>query len=175
MPEWISGVISSLKELTPAILIGVAVCSLTFILMTPDIAIRLDLTEFQKNHHSQFGLALIASLSLLLGQGIWAGCKQASSEFKNFLSRRQKNRNLKKLQKTLHSLTPDEKDYIAPYILNLVNTRKFDIGDGIAAGLVVKNILFRPSNIGDILSGFSHNMQPWAREYLESHPECLVK
>ncbi len=50
---------------------------------------------------------------------------------------------------------------------------KFGLVDGLAGGLEAKGILFRSSNFGDPLYGFSHNLQPWARDYLKKHPELL--
>jgi hypothetical protein len=114
------------------------------------------------------------SLSLALGQAILAGFKWAASLVKGIIDKRKTQQVLVKKQEILRKLTPDEKAYLAPYILNAENSRNFLIEDGVAGGLVAKGILYRPSTIGSLLGGWAHNMQPWAREFLDSHRECLV-
>ena len=73
----------------------------------------------------------------------------------------------------LDNLTPDEKTYLAPYVLEEVTSQVFELEDGIAGGLVAKNIIYRSSNLGNVLEGFPYNMQPWARDYLHQHLELL--
>ncbi len=53
------------------------------------------------------------------------------------------------------------------------DTLCFHIEDGVAGGLVAKHILYRSSSIGGRLTGFAHNIQPWAREYLTDNPHLL--
>jgi hypothetical protein len=44
---------------------------------------------------------------------------------------------------------------------------------GIAGGLVAKRILFRSSNIFNMIQGPPHNIQPWAKARLIEKPELL--
>ena len=80
---------------------------------------------------------------------------------------------LKRMQESLHNLTPEEKGYLAPYIFNQKNSIYVGIDDGIMTGLHIKGITFRSTDIGDLLDGFAFNLQPWAREYLEKNPQLL--
>lgn len=85
-----------------------------------------------------------------------------------------KSRSLdKRRAKWLTSLTPDERGRLLPYIRDQRASVRFPIEDGVVGGLVGKGILFRASNVGHAISGFAFNVQPWAREELERHPELL--
>lgn len=74
--------------------------------------------------------------------------------------------------KSLHELTPDEKGYLLPYIRDVANTRYFKFIDGIAGGLWAKRILFRSSDLA-VPNSAPDNLEPWARQYLQDHPELL--
>ena len=77
---------------------------------------------------------------------------------------------IKKIKnKMLHSLTPEEKNYLRVYIIEKKNTLYPGISDGIMGGLEAKNITYRASSLGDHRNGFPYNLQPWAREYLEKN------
>ena len=73
----------------------------------------------------------------------------------------------------LETLTSDEKAYLVPYIHDGKNTMNYLAQDGIASGLVQKGILYAPSSLGSMLSGFAYNLQPWARDELERNPSLL--
>lgn len=79
----------------------------------------------------------------------------------------------KKAYAQLRNLTGEEKVLLAPYLAEQTNTQYFDIRDGIATGLQSRGILYRPTNLGNLLRGFAFNLQPWARSELEKHPELL--
>lgn len=80
---------------------------------------------------------------------------------------------LRTRRKQLHELTPEEKGYLAPFIVEEENTIYVDMSDGIAGGLHHKGIIYRASNVFDMLKGVPYNLQPWAREYLAQHPQLL--
>ncbi|RMH20024.1 MAG: hypothetical protein D6698_04935, partial [Gammaproteobacteria bacterium] len=79
----------------------------------------------------------------------------------------------KKRQQTLHKLTPEEKGYLVPYIEGQQNSVYVGMEDGVMSGLRAKGITYLAANMGDVLNGFAFNLQPWAREYLESNPHLL--
>lgn len=82
--------------------------------------------------------------------------------------------NLRQWEKELHVLSPPEVGALREYIDNETTTRSFYLSDGVAGGLVGKNILYRASNIGHPGSvSFDYNLQPWAWRYLRKHPEIL--
>jgi hypothetical protein len=164
--EAIGSLLSAVKQTSPVILLGIAIASGTIIFGQDSFVAALGLTDARNNYRAHLGIAFVLSGSILVAQFI-------GGVFHFLKDKRRAKRALKGLHETLHSLTPDEKAYLAPFVLTQQNTVPFPIQDGIAGGLVAKNILYRASNVGDRMMRFHHNLQPWAREYLEGHPDLL--
>jgi len=93
--------------------------------------------------------------------------------FNFFMQGYSQRKKLKIQQDFLHSLTPEEKGYLIPYIEGQQNTVHVGMDDGVMAGLRSKNITYLAANVGDLLNGFAFNLQPWARQYLEKNPQLL--
>jgi hypothetical protein len=70
-------------------------------------------------------------------------------------------------------LSEPEKRVLCQFLHNETTTRDLPISDGVVGGLVAKGILFHSSNFADHHLGSAHNVQPWAWEYLNSHPNLL--
>ncbi|PJY96155.1 superinfection exclusion B family protein [Pseudomonas donghuensis] len=81
--------------------------------------------------------------------------------------------NLKRLQKGLNNLTPEEKNFLSGYITNNTRTQSAPYTDGMINGLVAATIIYRSSNLSQYHTTFPYNIQPWAWEYLHKHPEVL--
>lgn len=81
--------------------------------------------------------------------------------------------NLKKYQRRLHNLTPDEKEFLSGYLRENTRTQAGEYSGGTINGLVSEKIIYRSSNMAYHFTTFPYNIQPWAWEYLNSHPECL--
>lgn len=77
-------------------------------------------------------------------------------------------------EQRLRELTPDEKAYLATYVLEHANTCYFEPKDGIAGGLSAKNMIYRSSGVFNMMQGVPHNIQPWAKDYLSAQPELLA-
>lgn len=75
-------------------------------------------------------------------------------------------------QKRLRSLTPDEKNVLRYFIVNQTRTQNLPIQSGVVSGLVQDKILVQATMLGDI-RGFDFNIQPWAWEYLNANPQLL--
>ncbi len=97
----------------------------------------------------------------------------AARIFTFFMQGHNQRKATKARQEILHSLTPEEKGYLIPYIQNQQNTVHVGMDDGIMAGLRSKSITYLAANVGDLLNGFAFNLQPWARQYLEENPHLL--
>lgn len=80
-------------------------------------------------------------------------------------------------RRELHSLTEDEKDCLRPYIEQQTRSQCFSMHDGVAMGLQQRKIIVRISSIGLPGSNFSFpfQIQPWAWEYLNKHPELVAR
>ena len=172
--EFLSGLIGSAKQLTPALLIGVAITCGGALFMPPQFLEQLGLTALVKEHRTYIGSALLISLALLLAHllvGVWTLAKLAYTKRQD----KRKSAELKKVKlDMLSKLTAEEKGYLVPYIIEGQNTQYFSMEDGVVGGLTAKNILYRASNISARWTTFAFNMQPWAREHLEQNPQLLT-
>ena len=171
--EFLTGLLGSAKQLTPALLIGAAITCGVALYSPPSFLEQLGLTEFVAEQKKYIGAALLVSLALLAAQilvGSWALVKMF------YAKKRAKDEAVKlkdlRLQ-VLSKLTPEEKAYLAPYIFNTENTQYFAIDDGVVGGLTAKRILYRASSVSARWTMFAFNMQPWAREHLEQNPDLL--
>jgi Super-infection exclusion protein B len=73
----------------------------------------------------------------------------------------------------LKNLTATEKAVLQCYIKNDTETWYFDFGDGVVSGLITKELLYPSGSVGDMITGFPYNIQPWARHHLLKHPGLL--
>jgi hypothetical protein len=81
-------------------------------------------------------------------------------------------RALKGAKERLHNLTADEREILQNYIGNRTKTQELDIRSGVVNELENDFIIYRASNIGH-LGGWAYNIQPWAWDYLNEHPELI--
>lgn len=76
--------------------------------------------------------------------------------------------------KYLKELTPIEKNYLSQYIDNKTQTQNFSLLDGVAQGLVRKNILYLATSVGTMFGiGFAFNIVPIAYKYLLKNKNLL--
>lgn len=81
---------------------------------------------------------------------------------------------LKNRIELLHHLSVQEREFLSRYIENNMSTQRADYSDGIANGLQAKKIVFRTSAVSEPGGRvFPYNIQPWAMNYLQKHPELL--
>lgn len=81
---------------------------------------------------------------------------------------------LKKFRiKALQKLTLNEKQILLYYIEKKTKTQELAITDGVAAGLEANKIIGRATSISREGEWFDYNIQPWAWEHLNDHPELL--
>lgn len=147
----------------PAPFLVAVVCVLSLILFLPEKqAITLAIDEFRKQYRVFLGPTWLLTVSFCVAR-----------IFMFILKGHNQRKSLKRWQKSLYKLTPEEKGYLAPFIFGRQNSVYVGMEDGIMAGLCAKRITYRASEIGNILDGFAYNLQPWAREYLEKNSHLL--
>ncbi|MDO6762967.1 super-infection exclusion protein B [Agarivorans sp. 1_MG-2023] len=173
MIEAFSGLLGSIKQTSPVIFTGLAIASGVILFGSGELITTIGLTEFREANKPYIGGCFVLSLSIVFSQavaGIFGLMKYAFQKWKN-----EKDRKLliKAKQKELAKLTPDEKAYLAPYVLGQKTTQYFLKEDGIKGSLETKGILYRASNMGDMVDGWAYNIQPWAKEYLETNQQLL--
>ena len=137
-----------------------------FALFAPGSALSsLGLVQGIDDSRKWIGTVFLISTAALLADGIRAtwkfGCEW-------WVDRRRANA----MEWSLENLTEDEKAHLRPFILENRASVSYAPADGVAGGLCVKSILFRPVTMGTIYH-LAHNIQPGAREYLLKHPELL--
>jgi hypothetical protein len=148
---------------------GTAIAS-AFVLLSPSsILTPLGLKEVIEVVRPYLGGAFVLSTSLLI-------CLAMKGVWDNLIRRQLRDSLTVRLhRRELHSLTEDEKDYLRRYIEKQTRSCTFALNDGIAMGLQQRKIIIRASNLG-IPGGYSFpfQIQPWAWEYLNKHPELVA-
>ncbi|HDZ48225.1 hypothetical protein LCGC14_0209820 [marine sediment metagenome] len=127
----------------------------------------LGLLEAREAVKPWLGVVWLVSLSITAADSIYL-------VFKWVKKRIEWRVNLKRLQKGLHNLTPEEKAFLSGYITNNTRTQSAHYNDGMINGLVAATIIYRSSNLSQYHTTFPYNIQPWAWEYLQKHPEVLM-
>lgn len=164
--ETIGSLLAGLKQISPTVLLAIATASGAVIFGGDRLAGPLGIIELRDEYRPHLGAAFLGTSALLLAYGLASAGKS--------ITRKRRQRQLMSLRrKSLHTLTPDEKAYLGPYVLEDENTQYFQLEDGVVGGLAAKNILYQASGVARLLSGLAYNMQPWAKEYLAQNPHLL--
>jgi hypothetical protein len=158
--------LTALKQASPILFIAAAIGTGAVIFGSDGFVSALGLSDLRNQFRAHLGIAFVFSTSMLVAQLL-------SRAVQFFRKKRRATRTLAGMHDTLRNLTPDERAYLLPFVVAQKNTINFPVEDGIAGGLVAKNILFRSSNIFRWRTGIAHNLQPWARDFLEAHPDVL--
>lgn len=163
MTEQVGKLFGSVAKWAPAPTLGIAIACTLVIFLPSDMAQRLGVAEFRTERRGFLGWSCLLAWSYLLAALIWHG--------KDYARDKIDEHQLRKLrQRSLHELTAEEKGYLSEFMRGC-NTIHCEPEDGIAGGLVGKNIIYSPAPVFDILEGVPYNIQPWAKRYLQIHPE----
>ncbi|VEN74871.1 Superinfection exclusion protein B [Candidatus Desulfarcum epimagneticum] len=147
----------------PAAFLVAIVTVLGLILFLPENYAKIVAVDgFRNKYRVYLGPAFLLTLSFCVAR-IFIFIMQGQAQRKA----------LKIKQEYLHRLTPEEKGYLVPYIDGQQNSVYVGMEDGVMSGLRAKGITYLAANMGDVLNGFAFNLQPWAREYLESNHHLL--
>jgi hypothetical protein len=153
-------------KLSPRYLLAFALASI-FLLMAPHTIIAiLGWEKFVTEYKPWIGLVALVSSALLLSHCL-------AEIAPSIINAIQEKRVLKKCKENLKNLTPKEKLMLSDYILRQTKSRNQDIKDGVVNGLVKARIIYPAARVGDLIRGFAYNLQPWAWEELNKHPEYL--
>lgn len=159
--------------MSPAILLGSALASGLVLFSSEPFMETLGLDAFRVANKPYIGGAFVVSIALLLSHSTF----QLVSFAKGIVSARTAKKRAAAAEKArkqkLHELTPDEKAYLVPYVVEDANTQYFLIEDGVVGGLVQNGVLYQSSQIGSLVDGWAFNLQPWAKTYLKENPNLL--
>jgi hypothetical protein len=173
MIEPITALFTSLKQTRPAIFSGLAIACGIIIFGNSNFLETIGLLAFREENRSYIGGIFVISLSILSSQFIVLMIQFFKSLLKKYKEKKNQKTRMAAMISNLESLTPGEKSYLCPFILNQQASVNFLMEDGIKGSLDNKTILIQASNLGDMLSGWAYNLQPWAREHLENNSEIL--
>lgn len=147
----------------PAAFLVAFLCVIGLILFIPEeVAKTLAVDNFRNEYRVFLGPVFLLLVSFAIAR-IFIYFRRSAEEKKRRENRRE----------FIHNLTAEEKGYLFQYLGRGRNTVHVGIEDGIMGGLEAKGITYRASDVGDLLTGFPFNLQPWAREYLEQNPHLL--
>ena len=161
MEKVFSAILHFLLKMPPALTIALAVVSGFLLLAPPGWLVSLGLGAIVIIHRGWISFVLIFCCSYLAAISLlYIGKAIIIIANTKLIDRRRIEH--------LHNLTSDEKSYLKPYVEG-TTAQYFLITDGVAMGLVTKEILYRPSTVGTHYDGFAFNIQPWVLKYLKSH------
>jgi len=153
-------------KLSPRYLLPICIFAGFVVFAPPQVLSIFGLIDMVSRYRPWFGLAFLLSAALLASSAVFA--------FYEFMKKKRLEEAVRKHRRLrLHQLTEDEKELLRGYIHNQTRTQYLSMSDGRVGQLQTEKIIFRASNLGDYLDGFAYNIQPWAWEYLNDHPEVL--
>ena len=161
----VSDYISWIK-LSPKYWLAIALVATALVGLPAGITDRLGVTEFVGKFRMWIGFVCVASYGLLFTHVLCA----SKDSIRGWWSRR---RLLQLGREALRNLSLPEKTMLADYLLFETKSRKQDYQSGIVHELQRANILYQASSLGSLMDGFAFNLQPWAWEELQAHPEIL--
>ncbi|MBW3513259.1 superinfection exclusion B family protein [Shewanella sp. NKUCC01_JLK] len=173
MIEAVSGLLSSIKQTSPVVFTGLAIASGIVLFSNGDLITTIGLSEFRDANKQYIGGSFVLSSSIIFAQAVTGLLGFIKALFAKWQKSRRTKKAMESRKKDLVNLTPDEKAYLTPYVLGQETTLYFLMEDGIKGSLEAKGILYRASSMGDMVTGWAYNIQPWAREHLQSNPDLL--
>jgi hypothetical protein len=166
MAEFWATIVGTFRKIGPIPLTALGLVGALLLFSPNPWLLKLGVDVLVDEHRSWIGLASLAVWALLFSHFAWWVRGFAVERIRS-------NQTHKVCVQLLYELTPDEKVFLVPYIIDDVNSRIAPIENGVVGGLVAKGILFRAAYAAPF-GDFPYNMQPWARRYLAEHPQILV-
>ena len=166
MLESLSAVLQAVRESGPRIIAVVAVASGSLLFLPSTMLGTLGLDMLLAEHRPTIGLVFLVAVAIVVVDLVRFVMARLKSQ------RKQHELEEGRLR-VLATLTDEERQYLAPYILEGKNTCYYSVDDGVAGGLNKKGILYIASDMGSLVDGFAFNMQPWAREALSKKHEAF--
>src|SRR6266849_9004622 len=141
-------------------------CCIVLLFLPSEWLRRVSLLDFATKYRPWIAVGALASAAILLSELVEAARKWIFNRYKRWQAHHVS-------VDYLQNLTTVEKAALKPYISNDTETRDFPMGDGVSSGLVAKGLIYRSSSVGNLISGFAYNIQPWVRHYLLKNPALL--
>lgn len=151
-----------LEKLPSSLVFSLSILLIAILYLPEHHAETLSISDFRDKYRIYLGPSLLACAGILLARF-----------FSRMNSKYNAYKMVRRLKASLNILTPEEKGYLIPFMLDGKNTIYIGIQDGIIASLCAKGITYRASSVGDQLNGFAFNLHPWARQHLTKNLHLL--
>ena len=140
----------------------IALVFLSLLLFLPkNLQAFFHIDSLRENYAMYFGLAFLLVVSILFIDTI----------FRLYRLYTRKVAIPKLMKKSMNDLCPDDIEVIARMFYSSNLSVKLQYDNPSATRLMYLKIIYRASNLGDMLTGFQFSLQPWACTYLNEHPE----
>jgi len=163
--EIVKSVVEVLK-LAPRYLAALALIAGVLIFLPVSWLEVLGLKAFSIEHRSWLGLVLLVSLGICAVSAAIRVIEAVGGAFHRRGVRRF-------VAEKLNRLTEGEKQILRFYFAKGTRSNTLRVDDGEVRELVACRILYRASEIGNLLEGFAHNISDFAWDYIHAHPEVL--
>lgn len=165
MADFLKTALECLK-LAPRYLIAIGLVAGLILFGSDGFRETLGLSELSAKYRPVLGILFLSSLALLIvavGTGILRSIKKWRSDRK-FIER---------MKRRLHHLNEGEKQILRYYLAENTRANTLRIDDGEVQGLAGEGIIFRSSTVGNLLEGFSYNINEIAWDYLHENSSLL--
>jgi hypothetical protein len=153
-------------KLPPKLLFALAAICGVLVFASESLLEALGLSSIVETLRGWIGFGFVAFSALLLAHfGAWlVGAVKPLVKERLFIRLHRKR---------LHQLDDAEKKLLAEFIAQNRRTLRCDIKDGTVTVLTREHILAPAAQVGDLIDGMAHAVQPWAWEYLCAHRDLL--
>jgi hypothetical protein len=146
----IAKTLDSFRKLAPVPLLAIGIASTVMLFAPLKFVSKLGVETFREEYRSVIGGVFIVSWCYLLAHLIWWLLRKIAAKIKF-------RRTRKIREGYLHDLTPEEKDHLTPYILGDKTTQLFHYDDGVAIGLIHKEIVYQASTKRTVCFSSQHS------------------
>ena len=144
---------------------AVFLACLTFLVILQRCFHQLGLESIQR-YRGWVSIALILSSAITaveIGFGAWQKVRTHIDVSKK----------IKERENYMLTLSGGEQFILAKYLAQNSETQYLPAEDGTVGSLLTKGMIYRASDVGRFTT-FAYNIQPWARDYIQKHPEVIA-
>ena len=153
-------------KLTPRYLFAISLGTGLLLFGPMSILERLGLFKFLAEYRAWLGTIFIAATTIWVSHGL----AQVGNVGLAWL--KEKNA-IRICRSELKDLSPQERAILRQFINGNTKTVTLNISSGVHAALELRQVIYRASTVSANYTYFDYNIQPWAWDYLRSHPKVL--
>ncbi|MBW4529446.1 MAG: superinfection exclusion B family protein [Aphanothece saxicola GSE-SYN-MK-01-06B] len=153
-------------KLSPQVLLGIFIASALLAFSPKILLVQLGLSSLVILYRGWIGGLFVLSAAMLLSKCMVTAYRKGLalySEWRLAAGRRA----------SFAYLSPPERALLKRYLIEDTTTLIFPISDGVVGGLVAKQYIFRPSNVGSYGMHYAFNLHPWVWVCLSKSPDLL--